>query len=251
GMQFHTTRSSAAVPKGHNGIWLLFFSVRWTRSKSRGTQFPSASLLQCSLISAAERGQHWAAALAVIRAMFRSKVAEDIIVHNAAMSACEKCGRWEQALALLAALPCRTLAPDSVSFGTASAAAARAQQWEISIGLLHWAEELHFGADPYVRSTAIAACGQAQWPRGLEIFANGPTSRTAFNAILDATQTMEIRGPLFELALQRSAYPGLLKDGKGTLDLHELSVGAASAAVTWWLQHVAPKICATRDVDRL
>ncbi|CAE7496181.1 unnamed protein product, partial [Symbiodinium microadriaticum] len=123
---------------------------------------------------------------------------------------------------------------------------------EISIGLFHCAVQMNLASDAQMQSTAIQACGRAQqWQRALEIFADGVGGRMAFNAILDAAETLEISRSLFELALRRGVYPGLLKDGHGTLDLHELSAGAASAAVQWWLEHVAPTICATRDVSRL
>eukprot|EP00439_Symbiodinium_sp_Y106_P075644 s391_g15.t1 len=164
----------------------------------------------------------------------------------------EKCSEWQRALSLLAALPVRALAPDAVSFGATSAASARAAKWEISIGLFRCAVQMNLASDAQVQSTAIQACGRAQqWQRALEIFADGTGGRVAFNAILDAVETQENSRSLYRLALQRGGiYPGLLKDGHGTLDLHELSAGAASAAVQWWLEHLAPTICATRDVSR-
>jgi len=64
----------------------------------------------------------------------------------------------------------------------------------------------------------------------------------AFNAILDALASQPDHArALWKLGCSRGCYRGFERWGSvPTLDLHKLSVGAAEAAVRWWLEEGVP-----------
>jgi len=97
-------------------------------------------------------------------------------------------------------------------------------------------------------STAISACANASQPEvATELFEKLEDSQlqanqVTFNAILDALRAQPDRAREFwRLGMERGFYADVedLQSGVSQLDLHELSEGAAEAAVRWWLEEAS------------
>ncbi|CAE7815678.1 unnamed protein product, partial [Symbiodinium necroappetens] len=67
-----------------------------------------------------------------------------------------------------------------------------------------------------------------------------PDAHSAYCAALDFIPSIDLAQALFQEAVDRRIFPQFAEMAQGcrTLDLHGLSVGAAAAAVCWWLQRL-------------
>ncbi|CAE7536146.1 unnamed protein product, partial [Symbiodinium microadriaticum] len=107
-------------------------------------------------------------------------------------------------------------APDSSSFRAAITAHGRERRWTEAVWLL----------------SEMAKLDLPEW--------QGPDAHSAYCAALDFIPSIDLAQALFQEAVDRRIFPQFAEMAQGcrTLDLHGLSVGAAAAAVCWWLQRL-------------
>eukprot|EP00438_Fugacium_kawagutii_P023179 Skav200836 [mRNA] locus=scaffold3034:177402:186526:- [translate_table: standard] len=188
-----------------------------------------------SLLSAFEKGKQWRFALGLLEQMDLAKVLKDTTVHNAAMSACEKCSQWQRAQALLTALPPRLR--DTYSFNAVMTACANAKEWKATLSLLQKMQRESLTCDSFSYAASIAACGTVRnWTAALALFAAAQQQTLASRVVYNEEK---ISLEVFQLARRQQLFPAVLHH-LGNLDLHDLSVGAASVALRWWLQVSPP-----------
>ena len=164
-------------------------------------------------LSAYGRVRDWRSAVGMLEQMRRCGVKPNVYSYSAAISACEKGGQWERALALLEELQRRGIEPTVISYSAAIQACAAAGQ---AIPALQLFDRLE--ASPL------------------------DAGIVSFNAILDALTSQPDRArALWKLGCSRGCYRGFERWGSSpALDLHDLSEGAAEAAVRWWLEEGVP-----------
>jgi pentatricopeptide repeat protein len=171
-------------------------------------------------------------------------VAPNVISFSAAISACEKGGQWQRALALLDEMRAKGVAPDVISFSAAISACEKGGQWQRALALLEEMRAKGVAPDVIAFSAAISACAHANQPeRAMRLWDELPLVPNAvcFNAILDAVACWPRSAlALWKLGLECGVFqlnqPYLqCVEGRATclLDLHELSEGAAEAAIRW------------------
>jgi pentatricopeptide repeat protein len=136
-----------------------------------------------------------------------------VITYSAAISACEKGGETARALQLLDEMKECGLKPEMITYTAAIQACAK-------------------GGDP-VRAIQLFERVEAS----NELEANTVT----YNAVLDAVCGKPAR-TLWLSGVQRGVYAGFERWGTrvAAIDLHDLSEGAADAAVCWWLDERVP-----------
>ena len=164
-------------------------------------------------IGAYGRSWNWKRALSLLDEMRASNVMPDVISFNAAISACGKAGKWERALSLLEEMRASGVMPDVISFSAAILACAKASQPEVALQLFDKLEESQIQAN-----------------------------QVTFNVILEALRAQPSRAREFwKLGMERGFYADVedLRSGVPHLDLHDLSEGAAEAAVLWWLEEAS------------
>ena len=201
-------------------------------------------------ISAYGRSRDWRSALSLLEEMRAAGVAPNVISFNAAISACGKGGRWERALSLLEEMRAAGVAPDVISFNAAISACEKGGRWERALSLLEEMRAEGVAPDVISFSAAISACAKGgQWERALLLFEEVEASSTlvsdigTFNAILDAMAQSQppAARELWQLGVDRGVYSGFERWGDiPTLDLHNLSEGAATVAVRWWIEERVP-----------
>ena len=98
-------------------------------------------------------------------------------------------------------------------------------------------------------SAAIRACDKGgQWQQALGLFETMPRTKVqptvvSYNDVLDAISAKSHGPHVFVCGLSANVFPTVMKATPHTIDLHELSEGAAQLAVRWWLATlVAPSI---------
>jgi len=236
----------------------------WERALELLAEMPSIGLLpnivcyNCAISACANAAQH-EHALELLDEMRRRGLTPDAISFNSAISACDKAGRWDQALALLYRMEVSGVKPDAISFSSAIAACGHGGRWERALGLLGAMERRGIPPSVYAYNACIAACGAAGQPdHALSLFERLETDASlalqpdavTFNAVLDAVAPQRARArTLWKLGLARGLFRGCEQwDGPTPLlDLHELSEGAAEAAVRWWLEERVPSKLASAD----
>lgn len=232
----------------------------WPRALALLDEMPARGLLpnvviyNCA-ISALANAAEWQRALELLEVMRRRGLTPDAISFNSAISACEKAGRWDQALALLYRAELCGVKPDAVSFSAAIAACGKGGQWERAMQLLEAMERRGVEPSVYAYNACIAACGAAGQPEcALTLFErleNDPSlplqpDLVSYNAVLDAVAPQRsCARRLWKRGIERGLYKGCEHwDGPSRavpmLDLHDLSEGAAEAAVRWWLEERVP-----------
>jgi len=226
---------------------------------SRGLM-PTVVCYNCA-ISALANAADWQRAVGLLDTMRRRGLTPDRISFNAAISACDKGGRWDKALVLLYRMEMSGIKADAVSFSAAIAACGNAGRWERSLSLLGAMERQGVHPSVYAYNACIAACGQAgQTSVAVSLFERLESGAlpvqpdcVSFNAVLDAVAPQERARArrLWKLGVERGLYAGCERwDGPTpSLDLHNLSEGAAEAAVRWWLQEEVPNRLAAAEKD--
>ena len=207
-----------------------------------------------SAIAACEKGGQWERALLLLERMEAHGIAPDAYSFNSAISACASVGRWDQASRLLYLMERGGVLPDVISFSSAISACAKGGRWERALQLMKAMERRRIPPNLYVYNAAIRACGAAgQMPTAIRLFETLDGQSTpleadavSFNVMLDVICAHDRRyaRALWRRGVQRGLYHGFERWGANgtspTLDLHELSEGAAEVAVRWWIEDRVP-----------
>ena len=192
-------------------------------------------------ISACEKGGQWQRALGLFGAMPQAKVQPNMISYSAAISACEKGGQWQQALGLFGAMPQAKVEPGVISYSAAISACEKGGQWQRALGLFGAMSQAKVKPGVISYNAAISACEKGgQWQRALGLFGAMPQATVlpdviSYNAVLDATFEKSHGPQCFDRGLSENVFCKLMNATPHTVDLHDLSEGAAQLAVRWWL----------------
>mmetsp|Transcript_22893 Transcript_22893/g.72018 ORF Transcript_22893/g.72018 Transcript_22893/m.72018 type:complete len:369 (-) Transcript_22893:77-1183(-) len=207
-----------------------------------------------AVISACAKGEHWRKALKVFQDMRLWGVRPSTVTCNAALSACERGHAWQSALGLLQQMWRRGPKPDVISFSAAISACEHGQQWSKAVGLFRHMATRRVKPNAIACSAAISTCGEARWwaealslLSSMEDWRQGettgpdescPAARASSWEMCERTvRVLLAAGHLPEgMALFREAVERGLVDVRhewesGVLDLHDLSLEAAEAAV--------------------
>ena len=139
-------------------------------------------------------------------------VAQTVVSYNATITALERGSQRGHALQLLKLMERKQLSPSSISFDAAMNSCAHGRQWQMALSL-------------------FAELERAQLDANL----------SSYNALLNASAE-DIKGDrIFQEALENNIFrKAKLTEQVGTLDLHDLSQGAAEVATRWWLATNVP-----------
>ncbi|CAE7384823.1 EMB2654 [Symbiodinium sp. CCMP2592] len=200
----------------------------------------------CALISCCKGGQ-WQLALSVLDRMPKAKIAPNAISYTSAMGACEKGGQWLWALELFSQLCSSKFSPNAISHSCALSACQSGAQWQRALVLFSEMFLTQLSPDVVSYSAALAACARGgRWRLAIHLFEGMKEYRirpnvVAYNAALDCLQQREAGDSLLREAIRDGIFDPLRRETPcDMLDLHEMSSGAAKAALLWWLRDVLP-----------
>ena len=122
-----------------------------------------------TVISAAEKGDHWEHALLIVEAMPAAGVRGDVITYSSLIRACERGASWERVLQQTSIMMQSSSLPDIICCNNAASALEAAAQWEMAMKQLG-----QMGSpDATGCSSVVRSCGQRlQWHTALQLFAN-------------------------------------------------------------------------------
>lgn len=243
-----------------------------------------------SMISACDKGWQWESSLVFLSMLEKSNVKGCVKSYVSAISACGKARQWRMALACMSSFSTRSLQPDAVAYNASIRTCAEAEQWQAAIAIMDSMspslEKDHYTYSPAMSACVKAAeweravsvfdtmersgiegnlvtycllmraLGQANlWEDVLFLFHDMPARRVTpdgsmYNEVLDVTCRRPEGPALFQCAMQKWLYPGLLADSL-SLDLHYLSPGASILAVRWWLTEMRQRYLSTRRPFRM
>ena len=206
-------------------------------------------------ISACEKGGQWQKALILFEAMPRTKIAPSVISYNAAISACEKGGQWQEALMLFASMPRTRIAPSVISYNAAISACEKGGQWQEALMLFASMPRTKIAPSVISYNAAISACKKGgQWQEALMLIESMDASRVecsivTYNAMLDCKDVYSrqgLGGSIFKQGLLRILSQPLVFQDR-SVDLHDLSEGAARLTLQWWLSNYVRRCLEIND----
>jgi len=206
---------------------------------------------------------HFSEAMALFKEMKGHHVRPNLVTYSALISACAKAGRSEEALSLFIETQSHKLAPNQYTMGALLNALTSGdnptyEQVARAMGVFTWMETQTIAPDQGIYSMLILMCARAS--RSVEMKAlltkslDSPVtlpSILTFNALLDILWTRRMRRDAANtclLAQNHQIYGSPeqrisgIQQGRGaeqtecwSLDLHNMSVGAALTHTAMWL----------------
>lgn len=185
----------------------------------------------------------WQQSLALLRKLAIT-IAPNDVSYNATINTCERAGQWQEALDVFSSMAHAELRPTAVTFGSLMNACAKMERWQLAMHLFADMPTVRVRPDVVNFSVGLAACGKGgQWQLALRMFQAMTDDQVSpnlvsYNALFDCLHETDVGPILFRQA--RPLYTGLLRKGITTLDLHDMSAGAAWLAVRWWFSDILP-----------
>lgn len=178
------------------------------------------------------------------------------VAYTSSISACAKVGQWQLAVSLLREMSKLGLPLRSHEYSAAIDACERADQWQFALSLLREMPEAQvtIGQKHYT-SAILAMQGDDRWQLALSVFCEASTAvadscspgseggMRLYISVIEACGPGPVGQHMFLEGLALNMFPGLLQNGIGTLDLHELSPMTAVHATHWWLFGHVPAHC--------
>ncbi|CAE8614608.1 unnamed protein product [Polarella glacialis] len=216
------------------------------------------NVYHCSAaISACEKDGQWQMALNLLSLMPEAMVVPNVITYSAVISACEKGGQWQMALNLLSLMPGASVVPNEITYSAAISACSKDGQWQVALNLLSLMPEATVVPNEITYSAAISVCEKGgQWQLALNLLRLMPQLKilpnvVSYNAAMDAVSGMGVGYALFREAFGLGMYPQFWSNSYSTVNLHDMSCGAAVLAVRWWLAEVVPHLLSGPTAPKL
>lgn len=218
----------------------------------------NALIAACDRTANLNRAMHWLDVLTA-EAKHDPALKPDVVTFNALISCCDKAGRWDKALEMLDRMEEAEVAPNTITFSSAISACEKGGEWERALALFDKMPAANCEPNAITYNSLISACAAGQqWGTALEAFhrmrdAGLEADKMTYNPLLNALWAggqYAMSCDLLRRALDDGLYdppPFADTPAASSCDLHNMSAGAAHAALALWVAHLRHRYIAPPD----
>lgn len=149
--------SISAAEKGQQ--WALALAS-WMAARRSGAEVDVVT--HTAAINACEKGRLWAYAVSLLRDMERQGMQSDLVAYNALVSACEKGKAWQSALELFTEMRVGEMEADSVVYGSLVRVCHAVRRWGSSLAFFAEMQARALSPSPFTLDAAMLACASGE-----------------------------------------------------------------------------------------